>query len=87
MQGRTPCSVSQPWKQIPEDLEVTNKEGLGWQSQAGSKRENKFTNLGEMEKKKGAAKGASAKRVIHFQEKQKREGTGDRAGGGGGSHN
>lgn len=31
--------------------------------------------------------GASAKRVIYFQEKQKREGTGDRAEGRGGSHN
>lgn len=85
MQQRTPCSVSQPWKQIPEDLEVTNKEGLGWQSQAGSERENKFTNLVEMEKKREL--GASAKRVIYFQEKQKREGTGNRAEGGGGSHN
>lgn len=75
--------VSQPWKQIPEDLEVTNKEGLGWQSQAESSRENKLMNLVEMEKKRELR--ASAKRVVHFQEK--REGTGDRAGAVGGSHN
>lgn len=56
---------------------------MGWQSQAESSRENKFTNLVEMEKKRELR--ASAKRVVHFQEK--REGTGDRAGAVGGSHN